>query len=126
MKIVVGKTLWKWFTTSGLLFNADNDVNDGDDDNDDTDDDDGDDDGDDGGYDSYDDGDLLAPGHQEGSSGSRPSPPRPTPAPSEFWDCGHKSDFREHLRSIFMVFGNTWEVFKWEVLGDGQGGDGGQ
>ena len=32
------------------------------------------------GYD--DDGDLLAPGHQEGSSGSRPSPPRPTPAPS--------------------------------------------
>ena len=24
-----------------------------------------------------------------------------------------------------MVFGNTWEVFKWEVLGDGQGGDGG-
>ena len=44
--------------------------------------DDGDDDDDDGddGYD--DDGDLLAPGHQEGSSGSRPSPPRPTPEPS--------------------------------------------
>ena len=23
----------------------------------------------------------------------------------------------------WAVFGNTWEVFKWEVLGDGQGGD---
>ena len=62
----------------------------------------GDDDGDDDdGADGYDDdGDLLAPGHQEGSSGSRPSPPRPTPEPSGLWDHGHKSDFREHLRSI--------------------------
>ena len=37
---------------------------------------------DDGDDDDDDDGDLLAPGHQEGSSESRPSPPRPTPAPS--------------------------------------------
>ena len=41
------------------------------------DDDDGDDDGGDGVGDKV---DLLAPGHQEGSSVNRPSPPRPTPA----------------------------------------------
>ena len=43
------------------------------------------DDGDDG-----DDGDLLAPAHQEGSSVSRPSPPRPTPAHCRLSDGDHK------------------------------------
>ena len=68
------------------------DVDDTDDDEDDYDDADYDDNGD--------DGDLLAPGHQEGSSVSRPSPPRPTPA---------------HCRLSYMVAtkSNTWEVFKW-------------
>ena len=35
---------------------------------------------DDGGDGDGEQGDLLAPGHQEGSSVNRPSPPRPTPA----------------------------------------------
>ena len=39
-----------------------------------------------------DDGDLLAPGHQEGSSVSQPSPPRPTPAHCRLSDGDHKSN----------------------------------
>ena len=79
--------------TSRLLRNNIDDTDDGDDD---------DGCGDDGG----DKGDLLAPGHQEGSSVNRPSPPRPTPAQSRLREMVSKKNF-----------GNTWEVLKWDSLG---------
>ena len=46
--------------------------------------------GDDGG------GDLFAPGHQEGSSTSLPSPPHPTPAQRRLCERDQKTSIWEH------------------------------